>query len=61
MPDWAWLRPVPQTACVATAALPCLLWLQGVKHFKDIKYTADVSYGEMFLQVGPGSRGCSCR
>ena len=24
--------------------------MQGAKHFKDIKYTQDVTYGEMFLQ-----------
>ncbi|GAB4813228.1 hypothetical protein N2152v2_000274 [Parachlorella kessleri] len=29
---------------------PILMALQGAKHFKDIKYTQDVTYGEMFLQ-----------
>jgi hypothetical protein len=24
--------------------------LQGAKHFKDIRYSAGLSYGEMFLQ-----------
>jgi glycyl-tRNA synthetase alpha subunit len=29
-----------------------LMSLQGVNHFKDIRYNEKVTYGELFLQVG---------
>ena len=27
-----------------------LIWLQGVRHFKDIQYTPTMTYGELLLQ-----------
>lgn len=29
-----------------------LMSLQGVNHFKDIRYNDKVTYGELFMQVG---------
>jgi hypothetical protein len=42
-----------------------LMSLQGVNHFKDIRYNDKVTYGELFMQVGDrlgagwaGGQGC---
>ena len=40
----------PDGCCVRVPVSLSLVWLQGVRHFKDIQYTPTMTYGELLLQ-----------